>query len=136
LTETDDDLSDGSAPTGIIHNINDDLQDQKQKRSFRTWIFWTFGALSFAMFVGLFCELTRLLTYNELIINSSAQDWHASLLLIAVLLIYASVPLSIVISLMRMSSTPKSKDDDDPLFTSPQIEFLKTIASLVSSAKS
>ena len=129
------DMSDGDLSLSGEINIDEALEDQKQKRNFRWWLFWSFGLLSFLMFVGLFCELTRLLTYQELIINSSAQDWHSSLLLIAILILYASVPLSIVISLMRMSSSSKEKDGDDPLFTSPQIEFLKTIISLVSSAK-
>lgn len=136
MVDMNGDLSDGDITQSGVANIDETLEDQKQKRIFRWWIFYPFGFLSFCMFVGLFCELTRLLTYNDLVITSSMQDWHSSLLLVAILVIYASVPLSIVISLMRMTSSAKNKNEDDPLFTSPQIEFIKNIIGLASSAKS
>ncbi|OAG73492.1 hypothetical protein A0J51_00960 [Gluconobacter japonicus] len=136
MVDLSGDLSNGEITQSGANNISEELEDQKQKRKFRLWLFYPFGFLSFCMFVGLFCELTRLLTYNDLVITSSVQDWHSSLLLVAILIIYASVPLSIVISLMRMTSSAKDKNNDDPLFTSPQIEFIKNVIGLVSNAKS
>jgi len=136
MTGTGGDLSDGKISDPQTFSIDADLLDQKQNRSFRAVIFWAFGSLSLAMLIGLFCELTRLLAFDQLVINSSNQDWHSSLLLVAILIIFASVPLSIVISLMRMTSAQKPAKEDEPIITSPQIELIKNISSLVTAAKS
>lgn len=125
------DPSNGSVDPDTTFNIGEQLKDNIQKRNFRSIIFWGFGLLSFAMLVGLFCELCRILTHDTLVLISSNQDWHASIFLVAVLVIFASVPLSIALSLMKMSFSSNKKDDDDPILTTPQITALQTLLGLV-----
>jgi len=135
MSGTIQDLSAGEVSQADASDVSELLENEKQKRKFRAWLFWPFGVFSFVMFVGLFSELVRLLAYQNLVVWSSVQDWHTSLILIAILVIFASVPLSIVISLMRMSASRKSEKEDDAILTIPQIEVIKNIISLVSPSK-
>lgn len=121
------DPSNGSVDAETTLNVNDDLKDNAQKRTFRYILFGVFGGLSFCMLLGLFCELCRILSHDTLVLIASNQDWHASIFLVAVLVIFASVPLSIVLSLMKMSFSSKQKDDDNPILTTPQISAIQTI---------
>lgn len=135
MVDTDVDMSGDPASQEADFSISDALEESKQSRRFREILFWGFGGVSMAMLIGLFCELTRLLTASSLMEIAAAGDWHFSVFLLGILLLYASVPLSIVISLMKMTNSSKSQKDDSPLFTSPQIELLKAIASLISTGK-
>lgn len=125
------DPSNGSVDPDTSFNVTDELEDNIQKRKFRGVLFWVSGGFSLLMLLGLFCELCRILSHDTLVLISSNQDWHASIFLVAVLVIFASVPLSIVLSLMKMSFSSNKKDDDDPILTTPQITAIQTILGLV-----
>lgn len=91
----------------------EDYKDQHHEnlaanRRMRWWTFWAVGLICFAYFGGLLAMLLRLLSSKYLVAVLSAVpenwNWHVLTLLGVALVVFAAVPLSLGMALMKMIS--------------------------------
>lgn len=126
------DLAGGKLAPGQERSIND-LIEWNQHRRRMQW--WTFVALGFVCLIFLF-SLMRLMfkmisDKEVLAVVVHANDWHVLTFLGIALIVFASVPLSLALAILKMVSQPGIADSkesrDDAVLTTPQLELLKAI---------
>jgi hypothetical protein len=127
------DPSAGSVSPSRIKTIKQELIADIEKLWYRIGLFIVFAVLAFAMLGLLTAEIFKLLTRKSLENLSQAPGWHFGVFIIGMLIILASVPLTIFLSLLKMASgTDKGEEEGFTLpFTTPQLELLKAALELV-----
>lgn len=123
------DLSAGSVGVVTKFDINDALTEERARRKMRWIAFGVLGVLCSIYLVCLVVALTTLFLNPEtLAIVSTVKDWHFLTLLGIALVIFAAIPLSLSLALVRMISGKGPGDEKQELsITTPQLELFKVI---------
>lgn len=127
------------APLSALDRVQaeDYVIAQKQRRWMRWAAFVGLGLACLGFLCGLFQVLYGLLmdhSFPLMVPNGvTVSNTHAAVLIGLALVVFAAVPLSLTITLVRLSADPLDKkvpDDSGLALTTPQLELLKSIYSL------
>ncbi|WP_341809384.1 hypothetical protein WMO32_01730 [Xanthomonas oryzae pv. oryzicola] len=100
-----------------------------------------FACLGVACMVYLVCLLIALLSMTDnsslaLLLRADGTNWHALMLLGLILVIFAAVPLSLAMALVKMISRADQEGSSKGSgITTPQLELFKVFLEMVKAAK-
>lgn len=104
-------------------------------RRLRNTAFMVFGGLCVAFLIALLCLLIDLFSLDSPLLYVFAKmkvDWHAWLIVAIALVIFAAVPLSLAMALMRMIANRTEADEkSDYAIKTPQLEAIKIMADTI-----
>lgn len=108
-------------------------------RKMRDKAFWVFGVISVAylstLLILLICTFTGRAPLLYWLATSSTVDWHAWLIIGLALVIFAAVPLSLVMALVRMISHSEGEESRRSQLVTPQVEMLRICLDMLKAAK-
>lgn len=131
------DLESPANPSGNVQ----ELASAKSRRHMRFSAFIVFSVISSGYFVALLCVFCYWLTHRESIWLLSRLQHQSALLIGGAMLIFASIPLSLTLAMVRLSQDPQPKDGGRDTatasiasITTPGLEAIKTIAEALKNA--
>lgn len=106
----------------------------QENRYMRRFAFGAFGLVCLAYFVFLLCILKGFYygdSSTVKVLLAEQANWHTLIFLGVITAIFAAIPLSLTMALVKMISAPGGEDNNTkiPLIT-PQVELLRTISDL------
>ena len=112
---------------------DDKLDDSKAHRTMRWIAFGVLGLLCVVFLIALLCALQTLLGGERVIATLlDGREWHGIIVITVALVIFATIPLSLTLALVRMIASPHSQSKpEDATISLPQIEFLKALVETV-----
>ena len=126
----DSDLSEGRLPPSSEGFTNHELEVAKDRRTMRRIAFYALGGVCLIYLFVLLCTLYRLLGDPQKFLPSGESAVHSTVIIGIAMVIFAAVPLSLAMSLVRMTSDSKENSKETPL-TTPHLEFLKAVIEAV-----
>lgn len=115
---------------------NEDRNDQRGYRLLRNIGFAAFGSIALMYYLVLLLVLFRIGDIESLsAILHVAKDWHYLVFIGIYLAVFTAVPLSLSLSLVRMSGSQakgEAQKDNPAGFTTATSELLKAIADAIS----
>lgn len=127
---------DTSARQELKEQYSDEERDNsKAHRRMRWWAFGVLGTVCIAYLITLLIALARIFFCDILPkVIPTGSDWHTLVLVGIALVVFAAVPLSLAMALVRMISEG-GPDAEKPSLKTPQLEAIKIAFELLKSAK-
>lgn len=123
------------SPNALTETLDNQLAlNMMANRKLRNMAFYVLGGLSVVFLLALLCVLWRFFNADGLAAiagATNADDWHLLVLVGIGFAAFSGIPLSLLISLMRMISEKNNeKDDESIVLTSANAEVLKLFLAL------
>lgn len=123
------------SPNALTETLDNQLaENMKANRELRKKAFYVLGGLSVVFLLALLCVLWRFFNADGLAAiagATNADDWHLLVLVGIGFAAFSGIPLSLLISLMRMiSEKSNGKDEESVVLTSANAEVLKLFLAL------
>lgn len=121
------DLSDGKLSTSSTEDANLSLDIRRDKRRMRLLAFSSLGLVCLAYLVLLLIFLYKFFLCPPDFIKNPGTSTHVYVLIGLAIIIMAAVPLSIALSLVKMTADTNYSKDDEAVLTTPNLEIIKVI---------
>lgn len=126
------DLAGGKLPPAEEKNLDALLAWDSLRQRMQWWAFLGLGIVCLAFLLFLMMIMYDMITDKEaLAVVVHAADWHVLTFLGIALIVFASVPLSIALAILRMVSqggpTENKESKEELALTTPQLELVKTV---------
>ncbi|MCK9195011.1 MAG: hypothetical protein M0P19_14190 [Nevskia sp.] len=122
-----DDLSDGKLSLLSQGHTDIALEIRHQKKWMRTIAFYVLGVVCLAYLVTLLCFLNNFICSPPGFLMAKETPTHLYVLVGMTIVIMAAIPLSLALTLIKMTTEASDSKDERGVLTTPHFEFIKAI---------